>query len=196
MIHHVQLACPAGSEPALREFYGSVLGLDEVQKPPGLAARGGCWFRGHGIELHLGVEEDFRPARKAHPGLLVSGLDAWAGRLRGAGFPVRFDREFPGIELHRVPGVPQPPRPGVEPGHEQAGMCLTRGPEILLHAEVKLYAVAAEPAAAARGQRGRFRDLVQPEHAAVELAERRLAARRAGQLHVVDHPASPSLQIP
>jgi catechol 2,3-dioxygenase-like lactoylglutathione lyase family enzyme len=60
-------------------------------------ARGGCWFRGHGIELHLGVEEDFRPARKAHPGLLVAGIDAWAGRLRDAGYPVRFDDEFPGM---------------------------------------------------------------------------------------------------
>src|SRR5205823_3752818 len=68
----------------------------------------------------------------------------------------------PIIEGHGVPGVPQPPRPGVEPGHEQAGMRLARGPEALLHAEVELYAVAAEPAAAARGQRGRFRDLVHP----------------------------------
>lgn len=97
MIHHVQLACPPGSEAALREFYGGVLGLTEVPKPPALAARGGCWFRGSGIELHLGVEQDFRPARKAHPGLLVSDLDAWAERLRGAGFPVRFDDEFPGM---------------------------------------------------------------------------------------------------
>jgi hypothetical protein len=55
VIRHVQLACPAGSEAALREFYGGVLELDEVAKPPVLAARGGCWFRGHGIELHLGV---------------------------------------------------------------------------------------------------------------------------------------------
>jgi catechol 2,3-dioxygenase-like lactoylglutathione lyase family enzyme len=97
VIHHVQLACPPGSEPALREFYGGVLGLDELQKPPGLAARGGCWFGGHGIELHLGVEQDFRPARKAHPGLLVAGLDAWATRLRDAGYPVLFDDEFPGM---------------------------------------------------------------------------------------------------
>lgn len=97
MIHHVQLACPAGSEPALRQFYGGVLGLDELPKPPGLAARGGCWFRGHGIELHLGVEAGFRPARKAHPGLLVAGLDTWAERLRDAGYPVLFDDEFPGM---------------------------------------------------------------------------------------------------
>ena len=73
VIHHVQLACPPGSEESLRRFYGDVLGLDEVAKPPALAARGGCLFRGHGIELHLGVEQDFRPAR---PGLLVRNLDA------------------------------------------------------------------------------------------------------------------------
>jgi catechol 2,3-dioxygenase-like lactoylglutathione lyase family enzyme len=97
LIHHVLLACPADSEPALREFYGQVLGLTEVTKPPALAARGGCWFRGHGIELHLGVENDFRPARKAHPGLLVTDIDAWAGRLRDAGYPVLFDDEFPGM---------------------------------------------------------------------------------------------------
>jgi catechol 2,3-dioxygenase-like lactoylglutathione lyase family enzyme len=97
MIHHVQLACPAGSEDALRAFYAGVLGFEEVAKPPVLAARGGCWFRRDGIELHLGVEEDFRPARKAHPGLLVRDLDAWAGRLRGAGASVRFDGDFPGM---------------------------------------------------------------------------------------------------
>ena len=74
-----------------------MLGLAEVQKPPGPAGRGGCWLRGHGIESHLGVEEHFRPARKAHPGLLVAGIDAWAGRLRDAGYPVRFDDEFPGM---------------------------------------------------------------------------------------------------
>lgn len=76
---------------------GGVLGLSELEKPPVLAARGGCWFRGYGMELHLGVEEDFRPARKAHPGLLVPGLDDWAGRLRDAGYPVLFDDEFPGM---------------------------------------------------------------------------------------------------
>ena len=97
MIHHVQLACPPGSEAALRDFYGQVLGLPEVAKPPVLAARGGCWFRGHGIELHLGVEQDFRPARKAHPGLLVNDLDSWAERLIAAGAPVLFDDDFPGM---------------------------------------------------------------------------------------------------
>ncbi|MFF0307091.1 VOC family protein [Streptosporangium sp. NPDC004379] len=97
MLHHVQLACPPGSEPVLRDFYEGVLGLAEIPKPPVLAARGGCWFRGHGIELHLGVEEDFRPARKAHPGLLVHDLDGWARRLTEAGHPVTFDDDFPGM---------------------------------------------------------------------------------------------------
>src|SRR5713226_9325595 len=97
MIHHVQLAWPAGSEDTLRAFYCAVLGFEEVAKPPVLATRGGCWFRGHGIELHLGVERDFRPARKAHPGLLVHDLDEWAGQLGAAGAPVVFDDDFPGM---------------------------------------------------------------------------------------------------
>ena len=97
MIHHVQLACPAGSEEASRAFFGGVLGLSEIAKPPVLAARGGCWFRGEGIEIHLGVEEDFRPARKAHPGLLVTDLDAWAERLTAAGHAAEFDDDFPGM---------------------------------------------------------------------------------------------------
>jgi catechol 2,3-dioxygenase-like lactoylglutathione lyase family enzyme len=97
MIHHVQLACPPGSEDTLRDFYGQVLGLQELAKPSVLAARGGCWFRGYGVELHFGVEQDFRPARKAHPGLLVRDLDAWAYRLRCSGAPVLFDDDFPGM---------------------------------------------------------------------------------------------------
>ncbi len=97
MIHHVQLACPAGSEDASRAFYGGVLGLAEIDKPLALVDKGGCWFRGHGVELHLGVEADFRPARKAHPGVLVTRLDEWAARLTAAGYPVSFDDQFPGM---------------------------------------------------------------------------------------------------
>jgi catechol 2,3-dioxygenase-like lactoylglutathione lyase family enzyme len=99
MIHHVQIACPAGSEEMLRGYYVGVLGLTEVPKPPALAARGGCWFAGHGIELHLGVEADFQPARKAHPGLLWPDLDGLATRLLGAGYPVRWaaEAELPGM---------------------------------------------------------------------------------------------------
>ena len=99
MIHHVQIACPAGSEETLRRFYVGVLGLAELPKPPALAVRGGCWFAGYGIELHLGVEHDFRPAGKAHPGLLWPDLDGLATRLATAGYPVRWaaEGELPGM---------------------------------------------------------------------------------------------------
>ncbi|WP_188192668.1 glyoxalase [Nonomuraea sp. SYSU D8015] len=83
-LHHVQLSAPKGSEPLLRDFYAGVLGLREVPKPAALAQRGGAWFRGEGVEIHLGIEEDFRPARKAHPAFLVDDLDAYAARLPGA----------------------------------------------------------------------------------------------------------------
>jgi catechol 2,3-dioxygenase-like lactoylglutathione lyase family enzyme len=88
VIDHVQIACPPGSEDVLRGYYADLLGLAEKPKPPILAARGGCWFAGHGIELHLGVEEDFRPARKAHPGLVWPDLDRLAARLVAAGYEV------------------------------------------------------------------------------------------------------------
>jgi len=73
-LDHVQLAMPAGGEERARAFYSGVLGLREREKPPHLAAHGGCWFFGPGVELHLGVEEPFRPAAKAHPALLVADL--------------------------------------------------------------------------------------------------------------------------
>jgi catechol 2,3-dioxygenase-like lactoylglutathione lyase family enzyme len=95
-LHHVQLAIPPGGEERCREFWGGVLGMRELAKPPVLAARGGCWFRGGGLEVHLGVEDPFTPARKAHPGLLVDGLPALARRLAEAGTPVTWDGEFPG----------------------------------------------------------------------------------------------------
>ena len=84
-IHHVQLAAPHGTEPSMREFYSGLLGLTEIPKPPVLAARGGVWFRGPDIEIHIGVEDGFRPARKAHPGILVAISGAMAERLRAAG---------------------------------------------------------------------------------------------------------------
>ena len=95
-LHHVQLAMPAGGEDAARAFYGGVLGLTEVAKPPGLAERGGAWFRGGDLEVHLGVEEPFAPARKAHPGILVADLDEVQRRLAAAGVEVRPDELLPG----------------------------------------------------------------------------------------------------
>jgi catechol 2,3-dioxygenase-like lactoylglutathione lyase family enzyme len=92
-LDHVQLACPAGGEDAAREFYGGLLGLREIEKPAALRARGGVWFEcGQAQQLHLGVEEAFAPARKAHPALLVSDIDALAERLGD----VRWDTDLPG----------------------------------------------------------------------------------------------------
>lgn len=97
MIHHVQLLGPPGLEPAMRGFYAGVLGLEEIPKPAVLAARGGCWFRGNGIELHISPDPEFTPGRRAHPGLLWSDLDGLAGRLADAGCLVRWDSDFPGM---------------------------------------------------------------------------------------------------
>ncbi|WP_055698010.1 MULTISPECIES: VOC family protein [Streptomyces] len=95
-VDHVQLAAPPGSEPALRAYYEGVLGMTETPKPPVLAARGGCWFEAGAVRLHLGVEADFRPARKAHPGLLVRDIEAYADRLAAHGAEVVWDDDLPG----------------------------------------------------------------------------------------------------
>ncbi|WP_229857269.1 VOC family protein [Amycolatopsis acidiphila] len=92
----MQLAIPAGGEDVCRRFYVGVLGLREIAKPPPLAARGGLWVGADELEIHLGVEADFRPARKAHPGILVADLDALAARLTAAGTEVTWDDGFPG----------------------------------------------------------------------------------------------------
>ena len=96
LLHHVQLAIPPGAEDDCRAFYVGVLGMTEIGKPPVLAARGGLWVRAGALEIHLGVEGDFRPARKAHPGILVTGLDDLAARLVAAGVEVAWDPHFPG----------------------------------------------------------------------------------------------------
>ena len=102
-LHHVQLSCPAGGEEGARRFWVEGMGLVEVAKPPVLSARGGAWFRGGAVEVHVGVEEPFVPARRAHPALLLDGpeeLARTAGRLRDLGFEVDWtDRAtFPGHE--------------------------------------------------------------------------------------------------
>jgi catechol 2,3-dioxygenase-like lactoylglutathione lyase family enzyme len=97
-IDHVQLAMPAGGEDDARAFYDGVLGIPEKPKPPHLAARGGCWFAADGVELHLGVEDGFRPARKAHPALLVDDLTALVRRLGEAGVDVVQDEPLPGYD--------------------------------------------------------------------------------------------------
>lgn len=95
-IDHVQLAMPAGCEREARDFYSGLLGLPEVPKPPELAKRGGAWFESGEVRIHLGVEGDFRPAKKAHPGLIVEGLPELERRLREAGYEVSEGQQIEG----------------------------------------------------------------------------------------------------
>jgi hypothetical protein len=92
-IDHVQLAMPAGREDDGRAFYVERLGFVELPKPAVLAARGGCWFQFGAVQIHLGVEGDFRPAQKAHPALVVAGLDAL---IASAALDPRWSDEIPG----------------------------------------------------------------------------------------------------
>jgi catechol 2,3-dioxygenase-like lactoylglutathione lyase family enzyme len=84
-LNHVQLAIPTGEEERARKFYADLLGFTEVPKPPELAARGGAWFEAGSVRLHLGVDVDFHPARKAHPAFVVDELNALITRLRDSG---------------------------------------------------------------------------------------------------------------
>ncbi|GAP46724.1 VOC family protein [Streptomyces azureus] len=95
-LDHVQLAAPPGSEERLRAYCADVLGMTETPKPPPLARRGGCWFQAGAVQLRLGTEEDFRAAKKARPGLRVTGIDAYAARLEAHGAPVTWDSALPG----------------------------------------------------------------------------------------------------
>jgi catechol 2,3-dioxygenase-like lactoylglutathione lyase family enzyme len=101
---HVQVAIPAASEPAARAYYHDLLGMTEVPKPAALAVRGGCWFRSGAAVLHLGVEEPFSAARKAHPAFIVDDLDALAATLAAAGHECSStDGEIPGVRrFHTV----------------------------------------------------------------------------------------------
>src|SRR5512139_2034886 len=85
-IDHIQIAVPAGQEDWARTFYVDVLGFTEIPKPAELAKRGGAWFQSQGVQLHLGVEAGFRPARKAHPAFIVSDLDSLIGKVMEAGY--------------------------------------------------------------------------------------------------------------
>ena len=95
-VDHVQLAMPPGGEALARAFFGDLLGIPEVPKPPELAKRGGCWFERDGLKIHLGVEKDFRPARKAHPALEVRDLPRLIERLKGRGCVVKEDEPLEG----------------------------------------------------------------------------------------------------
>lgn len=96
-VHHVQLAMPKGQEEQARQFYCGLLGMQEIAKPANLAKRGGCWFQAGSAHIHLGVEENFKPARKAHPALLVDDLEALVTRLQAAGAELRPDEPLEGF---------------------------------------------------------------------------------------------------
>jgi catechol 2,3-dioxygenase-like lactoylglutathione lyase family enzyme len=101
-LDHVQLAMPPGEEAKARRFYGTLLGLAELPKPQPLSLRGGCWFTGLGVQVHLGTEKPFNPARKAHPAFLVKDLAALQQRLFDAGVPVTPDEAIPGVRRFYV----------------------------------------------------------------------------------------------
>jgi catechol 2,3-dioxygenase-like lactoylglutathione lyase family enzyme len=90
-IDHVQIAAPPGCEADARRFFGELLGLEEIRKPAALAARGGCWFKLGPVQIHIGVEQDFRPARKAHIALAVDDVDGLFTTLVNAGVVCRRD---------------------------------------------------------------------------------------------------------
>ena len=101
-IDHVQLAMPKGEEEKARSFYRDLLGMFEIAKPTELARRGGCWFESGSVQIHLGVENDFRPAKKAHPALRCRDYDALINRLRATGIEVSDDDNIPGLRRSHV----------------------------------------------------------------------------------------------
>lgn len=101
-IDHVQLAMPPGGEAKARTFYGELFGMTEIEKPAELAKRGGCWFASGSVQVHLGVEEEFHPAKKAHPALRCGDYDGLMSRLRAAGVEVAEDRNIPGVRRCHV----------------------------------------------------------------------------------------------
>ena len=98
-IDHIQIAMPPGEEAKARAFYVNVLGFTEIPKPPELAKRGGAWFESGTTQLHLGVEPDFRPARKAHPAFVVDDLDTLLAKIQAEGFEV--DASQPALDGYK-----------------------------------------------------------------------------------------------
>jgi catechol 2,3-dioxygenase-like lactoylglutathione lyase family enzyme len=96
-IDHVQLAMPAGEEEKARSFYGDLLGMTEIPKPPELAKRGGCWFSSGNVQVHLGIDPDFHPAQKAHPAFVCRDYDRLVARLRAAGIRLKEDDKIAGV---------------------------------------------------------------------------------------------------
>lgn len=101
-LYHVQLAMPEGGEDEAVEFYEQLLGIPQVPKPRHLVVRGGCWFESERVRVHLGVEQEFRPASKAHPAFLVDDVTRLRERLTDAGVEVVDDQPLPGFRRFYV----------------------------------------------------------------------------------------------
>lgn len=101
-LHHAQVAIPPGAEDEARAFWIDIIGFAEIPKPEPLATRGGLWIRHGEAELHLGIEERFSPARKAHPGLVVDDFDDLEDRLQAAGYEIRPDAPIYGMRRFHV----------------------------------------------------------------------------------------------
>ena len=101
-LHHVQLAMPPGSEEQARAFYADLLDIPEVEKPPHLARRGGCWFERGLLKIHLGVEQEFRSAKKAHPAFTVIDLPSLIRKLKDAGYQAIEDEPLAGYDRRYV----------------------------------------------------------------------------------------------
>jgi catechol 2,3-dioxygenase-like lactoylglutathione lyase family enzyme len=97
-LDHILLAMPPGREAEARKFYQGILGIPEAAKPPDLAARGGCWFEDGELKVHLGVEKNFAPARKAHPAFIVDDLAGLTTILENAGYPIAHDKPLEGYD--------------------------------------------------------------------------------------------------
>ncbi len=97
-LDHVQVAGPPGCESQARDFYGNLLGLRELTRPVELDGIGGCWFECGSLQLHIGTQQDFLPARKAHPAFRVDSMDQLRAALQSAGHPVIEDRMIPGVD--------------------------------------------------------------------------------------------------
>lgn len=97
-IDHIQLAAPVGSEEEARSFYQGILSMEEVEKPEELKKNGGAWFSNGLVHIHVGVEEVFVPAKKAHPAFAVNDIDAFANHIRGKGLTPQLDDKLPGAK--------------------------------------------------------------------------------------------------
>jgi catechol 2,3-dioxygenase-like lactoylglutathione lyase family enzyme len=119
-LDHVQIAAPKGCEAEARRFFGGLLGLIEIEKPAALRSRGGCWFRIGSRQVHIGVDESFRPATKAHPAFSVGDIRALFAILDRAGVKCAWDEALPGLQRfyaadpwgNRLEFTEKPPEPG------------------------------------------------------------------------------------